>query len=324
MLASVAAAGSYDKVVAMTVTRGFVYFTKVNGSNNPLGLFRVPIDGGAPELVVPVEGEPCNLFRPFAYGNLASDGRYVFGAASESKNCTGYSKHISAYDTNDDTWFQLPVPAVANSKPRVLAPRATLDGGAAWVINPGTYEGPTVLARWSGGPVSTIAFSLPVWVTSFVLAGNDAFVSTRDSGIKTLRYMSLTSSTLSEPETVGPDFRLLGANNNAIFYTPDGTTLSRRDVASGVVTALGAPKPRAGLWVDDDFLYLGPAEGVTSSAAVVMRRPASGGPAVEIYRDDSRRRVDAITADSCNVYWAVGRSYDDGNSQPVAIFARRR
>jgi hypothetical protein len=322
MLAEVGQVGSYDRVVDLTLAQGFVYYTVVNGSNSPVGLFRVSLGGGTPELVVPGQGG-CDSFSPFAYGNLASDGRYVFGADEESVGCSGYSVRVTAYDTTDGTLSQLPTPAGADVEPRVLSPRATAGGGVAWLIDPGTYTGPVSLARWTGGAGSTIVATLPAWAYGFVLAGNVGFVATIASGTRTLHSVSLADGTVTPLETFGTDLQLLAESDDAVFYTADGSKLSRREVASGAVTPLTAPVPDHALWVDHDFLYVDSA-GLhpPSYPAVVTRFPANGGAGKEIYRDDARNGVQAITGDACNVYWVAGRDYN--TPRRPAIFVRRR
>jgi len=322
MLATVGDAASYDRVVDMTVAQGFIYFTVVNGSNSPVGLFRVPVGGGSSQLVVPGQGG-CDSFSPFAYGNLASDGQYVFGADQESIGCAGYSARITAYDAGSDQVFQLGNPAAADSEPRVLAPRALASGGVAWVIDPGTYTGPVVLARWTAGSASTVVAPLPAWTYGFVVAGDVGFVSTVESGTRQLHAVSLSDGGVTALETVSSDFELLAGNDEAVYYTSNGSALSRREVTSGAVSALAVPVPQHARWVDHDFLYVDSA-GVAplSSPAVLTRFPAKGGAGKEIYRDDARNGIQAITGDACNVYWVAGRDYD--TFRAPAIFARRR
>ncbi len=216
-----------------------------------------------------------------------------------------------------------PNPPGADSKPRVLPPRALAGGGAAWVIDPGTYTGPVSVARWNGGTTSTLVAPLPAWTYGFVVAGDTGFATTVDSGTRQLHQVSLLDGTVTPLETVTSDFELLGANDEAIFYTTDGSTLSRRQVATGVVSTLAVPVPEHALWVDNDFLYVDSA-GIAppSTPAVVTRFPAQGGAGKEVYRDDARNGVQAITADACNVYWVAGRDYN-GPRAP-AIFVRRR
>jgi hypothetical protein len=323
ILATVGAIDSYDKVTAMTVARGFVYYAVSNGSNNPVAIFRVPTTGGAASAVIQgVDG--CDSTSPFAYGNLETDGRYLFTPDEEVVGCTGYAGHVTAYDTTNGGLWPLPIPAGADAEPRVLSPRALAGGGVTWAIDPGTYTGPVVVARWTGGPTSTVVATLPEWATGFVMAAGGGFVSTIATGTVTLRAVSFADGTVTPLATFGTEFTLLGSNDQAIFYTPDGSTFARREAGSGAVTSLAVPVPQHAIWVDRDYLYLDSLglEPPTSFPAVVTRMPAGGGAAEEIYRDHGRNGIQAITGDSCNVYWVAGPDYDQHS--PPALFARGR
>jgi hypothetical protein len=312
---------SYEQVTAMAVAQGYVYY-EVGPNTIPTGVYRVPIGGGAPTMVVH-GSSGCDVSSPFAAGSLATDGRYLFGQDEVAIGCTAYPVHVDAYDVTDGTLFELPIPPGADSMPRAVAPQALDGGGAAWMIDPGTYTGPVVLARWTGGPTSTLVASLPSWATGFVVVAGVGFVSTIETGTVTLDAVSLANGTVTALGTFGVDFALYGANDEAIFYTPDGSTLSRREAAGGAVTVLSVPLPVRASWVDRDYFYFDSSEvSPPSFPAIVMRIPAKGGPAKQIYRDDARDGVQAITGDACNVYWVAGPDF--GTKRPPALFARRR
>ena len=291
MLATVGEFAKYDKVTAMTVANGFVYYAVNDGSNNPVAIFRVPTSGGTSSAVIQGQGG-CDVSSPFAYGGLETDGRYLFTPDEEAVGCTGYSARVTAYDTTNGALFQLPIPPGADAEPRAVSPRALAGGGVVWAIDPGTYTGPIVVARWTGGPTSTLVATLSEWATGFVVAGGVGFVSTIATGTVTLDQVSLTDGTVTPLGQFGTDFVLLGANDEAIFYTPEGKTFARREVVSGAVKSLGVPLPLHAMWVDHDYLY-NDSIGVSppSFPAVLTRIPATGGSAKQIFHDASRNGI---------------------------------
>lgn len=319
MLAAIGDYGSDDQVTAMTVARGYVYY-EVGPNAKDYGLFRVPVTGGTPSPILQ-DVSACDTSSPFAVGNLASDGHYVFGRDEEAIGCTGYPVHISAYDTANGALFQLPIPSAADSQPRALSPQALAGGGAAWVIDPGSYTGPAVLARWTGGSASTVVALLPGWATTFVVSAGVAYVTTIAKGKLTLYSASLANGAIDQLGTYGTDFALVGANDEAIFYTPDGSTLSRRDAADGQVSVLPVKLPAHATWVDHDWFYFDE-KTPPDFPAVVMRIPARGGAAREIYRSDTRDGIEAISGDACNVYFVAGPDYKA--QRAPALFVRRR
>jgi hypothetical protein len=195
---------------------------------------------------------------------------------------------------------------------------------SVWVIDSGTYTGPNVVARWTGGQTSSVFASLPEMATGFLLAAGVGFASTIANGTVTLDSVSLTTGAVTSLGKFGTDFRLLGANDVAIFYTPDGNTLARREVGTGAVTALDVPLPLHAMWVDPDFLYTDSFESSPPAnfAAVLTRIPAKGGKAKQIFKDAGRNGIQSITGDACNVYWVTGPDYNQ--QRPPALYVRRR
>jgi hypothetical protein len=322
LLATVGEFSRYDKVTAMVVAGGALFYAVSDGGNDPLAIVRVPI-GGGPVTEVVKGASGCEATSPFAYGPLATDGRLLYTNDEESIGCTGYAVRVTTIDVATGALGSLPFPPGVDAEPRSLFPKALRGGGAAWVVDPGTYTGPVVVAAWTGGPTSRVVATLPAWTTGFERVGDTGFAATIDKGTATLLAVPLAGGAPTALGTFGPKLSLHGANDDALFFTPDGTTLARRDAATGEVTTLAIPLPTHAFHVDRDHVYTDSVgQTPTSFPAVLTRVPAKGGAPEEVWRDDARNGIQAITTDACNVYWVAGPDYDA--SAPPAVFARRR
>jgi hypothetical protein len=320
VLVSIGKPASFDTPTVLTATGSFVYYAVNDESNNPLAIFRAPTTGGSSERIV--EGVPGCASSPFGYGQLVNDGAHLFTPDEEEvSTCAGESLHVTAYDIATGTVTRLPNPPGA--APRyVTQVRAAPGGGALWLLPAVALSpGDTLLARWDGTSSSIVA-DIPAYAFDFVVAAGRAFVRAE----RTLYEVALVEG--RGVMDLGPidemNFQFVGANDTAVFYTPDGTSLVRRDAVSGTEQTLANDVDVSGrfgdsMWADDAWVYFRQTHGADQEA--LARVPASGGP-VEVIYDDTARGVYAVTSDACNVYWLSGPDYD--KNEPSALFARRR
>jgi hypothetical protein len=199
--------------------------------------------------------------------------------------------------------------------------RAAPGGGALWLSVDDDIGGTTWLVQWEGASSAELV-EIPDQAFDFVVSGDRALAV----GRSTLYLVTLAGiPSVSAVATVADEtkFAFVGANATAFFYTEDGTSIERRDAATGDVTTIAtgvgvaAVEPDS-LWADDDWVYVRIDQSGTMFPAALGRVPAAGGPVETIYEDATRDGIQVVTSDACNVYWVAGPAYDA--SDPPALF----
>jgi hypothetical protein len=319
-IATVGEVGQYPRVGSMTVVGPTLYYSVYDGSNSPLALRRVSLAGGTPEDVVAGKGG-CDTSSPLGYGPLVTDGRRVFTTDIASVGCSGYARHVTVYDDATDVLSSLENPAGAGVDRAVMALRALPGGGVAWIVRSLGPE-PGVLAAWDGSGEPRVVAPIPALGMGLLVVGADAFVHHVANGQAALDRVALaTGATTTVATFPAKDFRLVGANDDAIFYTTDGKTLTRRVVATGTTNAVDAEVTGAA-WIDGDDVYFVRQPPPNDFTVHLRRASARGGPSAPVHDDPARNQVQAITGDGCRLVFAVGPDFT--NRKPVAIVRQRR
>lgn len=106
-----------------------------------------------------------------------------------------------------------------------------------------------------------------------------------------------------------------GVSNESLFYTPEGSSIVRRDSAGQETTILEgaalATRPYSGqvpAWVDEAWLNY-------AQANALLRVPSVGG-SLEVLVE-STGIVEAISGDACNLYWL-----ETSSPGPAALMVR--
>ena len=156
--------------------------------------------------------------------------------------------------------------------------------------------------------------SLPEWCWDLQIVGQRVFVI----GAHALYELPIDGGAATEllPVTFGHGSALLAANSTSVFYTLEGTTILRRDVATGMTTTVAAPSQpfleSTTTWADDDYFYFGAGSPIFSG---LMRVPVDGGPVETFW--SAERKIDAVTTVGCNVYWLADTDFP--NAQPPEL-----
>jgi hypothetical protein len=312
------------RATAITVAGSALYFSLNNGSNDPLAIERLATRGGTPTQIL--QGNTGCVSTPFGYGPLVTDGTFLYTPDEEMvTTCTGVASRVTRLDPSTGATVRLPNPNDGHQR-GIAAIRVSLELGVLFLA-PLTFEDPTpppgdtVLARWDGVQTTTLG-SVPGTAFDFVLAAGLAFVQTDHA----LYSMTLDGAgTLTMLRTTGQKFWLAGSTvaGGAIFYSPDGDGIVRRDVGSGTETVLatGAGGNFDGngdlLFADDASVYF-----VQANQNALARVPIGGGPVEVLSPDEQRDGVNGVVTDACSVYWLAAPSFP--LSLPPVIYARAR
>jgi hypothetical protein len=319
-LQSIGSFKSFDRATSITAAGAFVYYEVNDGSNEALAIYETKATGGKATPIV--LGVPGCASSPFGFGDLVTDGRYLYTPDEvEVDLCSGASLDVTAYDLATGALTMLPNPPSPTMR-GLASVRAAPGGGAIWIYTDDMLGDDSWIVRWDGTSTSVIA-QVPDLAFDLVISGDQALVAAD----KSLYLVALSSGEVTSVGSIEfGKFSLAGANATAFFYTPDGVSIDRRDAATGEVTTVVAGTgsqilSSAALWVDDDSVYF-PMGSPTSGGAKLGRVPATGGEATVIYEDAKRDGIDAVTSDGCNVYWVAGIDFD--HSRPSALYARGR
>ncbi len=314
----------FRRPTAITVAGSSLYYSINDGSNDPLSIERLPTTGGAPtEVLAGVTG--CAT-TPFGYGPLVTDGTYLYTPDEEMvTTCTGESMRITRIDPVTGEAITLPNPSDGHIR-GVAGVRASAARGVFWLApvtfqDPSPAPGTTLLVRWDGTSTSMLA-TIAGLAFALVVAGGQAFIQTS----KILYQVPIDGSAApSVVASVGDKFRLAGSNGegDAIFFSPDGATIVRRDVTSGneQILATGAGGNFDGngdaIWTDEAWVYF-----VQASQNGLARVPVTGGDVEVLSPDEMRDGVNGVVTDACNVYWLAAPSFPA--SLPPVVYALAR
>jgi hypothetical protein len=260
-------------------------------------------------------------------GTLAHDEVDLYFRTAPAKSPPG---NVNALPLGGGPAVVLPVTDMSQLQtPGVIDVAATTQRGVLWLVeSDATLAGPSWLTGWDGAKVTTIA-SFPERSVMLVADAKEAFVQT-DTGLYVvslvggastrLRSLPPISSPQGGPQT---NVQLLGLNADALFYSPDGTTIVRLETSSGVESRLvtGALLNSAGTglhngWADSSALYY-----VTENqglAQALVRVDVHGGTPEVIWDDPGNPPTGAVATDACNMYWLTGSSPYTVNGQPMS------
>jgi hypothetical protein len=177
--------------------------------------------------------------------------------------------------------------------------------GLLWLEAPqGSLDGPTALWLWNGIVPALVA---TITEPPLGVAGDakHALVMTRTH----LFDVALPGGSPLAVRTLGVSPRILGWYEGSLFYTPDGSTVVRRDVDAGHEVVLASePDLTEGFvaeghfgWADSQFLYYFTSTG--GNPAALRRVPIDGGAPETLWDDPGHPPAGAVATDACNVYW---------------------
>jgi hypothetical protein len=187
--------------------------------------------------------------------------------------------------------------------------------------------GPSALTHWDGHQQMQIVTTFPEWTVMIVAGADTVFVQTATA----LYQTPLPAGPPARIRSLAPgnvNAQLLGLNDTALFYSPDGTTIVRRDRTSGTEAMLvsgAALLPDVGAghtgWADTTWLYY--VTGLAAAPQSLRRTPVAGGPSEVLWDDPEHPPTGAVTTDACNVYWlAAGAPWSARSSGPTRLMVR--
>lgn len=302
--------------IALTVGSGSVLFDTGEGTVD-----QVPVEEGR------LRGDQISSFPvngKFGGQSLASDSQHVYFADVALQNVVV----VAAVGSPLSGTLENPTPPLDNYVISDIAVGG--DDNVSWLLWCGDVNfacfGSSVLAHWDGAStVSLATLSDPVFdIVGDTLIANTTtvFVLTRTAlvavGLDGSPPMSLQSFTGRD------DRQILGLNDDAIFYSQDGTTIIHHDLASGVETTIasqvalltGAGAGGHHGWADKDWLYF--VTGPPLEGKELRRMPTRGGPSEVIWDAQDHPPTGAVATDACNVYWLTA-SATWSTSQPEQL-----
>jgi hypothetical protein len=288
----------------------FVGAWMVDGPYNGDGFIAsVPVSGGALTNVTGNLDQLANLQR-YAGRDLVQDGVNLYYARPTFSNSTIYFRDL--VESPLAGGFETVIPTPLPNAPIITAIAAG-DPGAVWVVYDERATTASVL-RWDGTTATVLG--------SFDGLGTRAFVVEMKvyiGAVKGLWSAALDGSGLRAVRTWGQGAGLLAANATSVFFTPDGSTVMRRDegsgaestIATGVQFAASGPQftGPAPAFADATALYVATEQGI-------LRVPVNGGaPAIFA----NTKPLQALTGDDCNVYWSVPDPSFSGDALVTAL-----
>ena len=249
-----------------------------------------PPNSSAPAVDGPLVADPTNFYFSGVGGTIGSLQGYL-GAQPLEGGPVSVVKVIASDSVLTDAW-------------------AIPTGGVMWLeTQVGNSAMASALFLWDGSRTTQIA-SLGEAATGLVGNADDAFVMTEAH----LFDVPLAGGAPIMLRPVKPPSQILGWDGEALFYSPDGTSVVRRDVVSGnertLLSGLTLPAHGPGGhngWVDSTSLYY-----VTDTSAdvpaVLNRIGVDGGTPEAIWSDTTHPPLGAVATDACNIYWAVASS----------------
>lgn len=321
---------------ALVVANGSALFHTGETDGTPTNgvVDQVPIVQGGPRddrlTSFPANGE-------YGFGSpLVTDGQYVYFLAGSGPQ-GGFQRVIAAPLNGASPARTLDNPAHAT--PYFISGLAAAgDRGVSWVLYHWTFGGSSVLAHWDGASTRSVAtFDKDQDATvgdSLAANATTMFVLTR----KALVAVALDGSTQKPLQSFagGAGTQILGLNAQAIFYSVDGTSIVRHDLASGAETIIAG---RVALlswsvhhhgWADEDWLYFVTGDTVKGNdqGRELRRVSVSDGQMEVMWDAHDRPPTGVVATDACNVYWLTARApwNDAGASRngPCILMVQRK
>lgn len=294
---------------ALTIANEHLYygvFVQCGEPNGTGDIRRVPLAGGMPEDV-----DSGN----YDYGPIVHDTTNLYVPKVVTTPGTSWHAGVAALPLVGGAAKILMSPSPQPGPLYVTDLWASDATGAVWLFSTGSPSDPTLLARSDGAGPGLVA-SIPGWAFELVVAGEQVFVHATHA----LYSVPLAGGPATELRPLTLDAALLGVTASAVFFTPDGTSIVRREVATGAETTLttGASihtavfANRVASWVDETGVYFGEGE--------MLKRVGLDGGAPEVLASETGRQVQAITSDGCDVYWGVTAS----GSAPAEVRVRSK
>jgi hypothetical protein len=182
--------------------------------------------------------------------------------------------------------------------------------GVLWLRLEGTFmDGTMSLVRWDGASTTTLAsFVLDADAeTSLAVSATEAFVLTH-SGLYAVPLDGGAAAKLRDvPAASFP--QIVAIDESWLFYSPEGTSIVRRDLASeeeitlAEGLALEAQVSGTRGWADATWLYFATGDPQSFGPAKLLRMSVVGGAAETLWDVPDRHPTGAVATDACNVYW---------------------
>lgn len=321
---------SYYPGAALTVTTDHVYFdTGVVLGTARSGISRVAIAGGAPDAAT-VTVFPTN--SDYFAGPLAQDGTDLYFPSAPSQGMPGEfnTENVLAESLEGGPLRMLAHPVQPT---RALVNDLSTNGtrGVFWLEWNGQSTDSSRLAHWDGSKLTTVSsFSEPA--ATLAVDADRAFVAT-SLALYAVPLSAGPSAIHSVLREDGNPPQLLGLNGDALFYSPDATSIVRRELVSGAETtlvtgaalALDYPAARRQGFADSAWLYY--AAGPSGRPRTLFRVKVGGGPPEVIWDDPNRPPTGAVATDACNIYWLTASApWDSGGgiNGPSLLMARAK
>jgi hypothetical protein len=290
-------------------------FVELTAGGRPQAIDRVPLQGGTPEGVI-AGMNACPSTSPFgAETPIVTDGATLYMIDTTlSATCQGASPSVSTYDLATRTLGTVPSPAGTGSL-NVDALRATTQPGVYYLTGSEFDPSTSVLVHWDG-TTSTVIANLPEWCWDLQIVGERIIVM----GAHALYELPIDggAATALLPVTFAHGAALLAANSTSVFYTLDGTTILRRNVATDATTTVATPAEPSltsvRTWADDEYFYFGAGSPVPSG---LLRVPVDGGPIETFW--SAVRQINAVTTVGCSVYWLGGTDFPNGRPPELLV-----
>lgn len=251
----------------------------------------VPTAGGTLSYVTGSPDDPANL-KHYAGGDLVQDGTSLYYARPTLYGSTVHYPDLVARPIAGGLETVIPNPLPGAPTMTVTA-IAALDPGAVWVVT--TPNVPTAwLLRWDGAS-TTVLGSFADSGSRVVVVGRTVFVG----GGLHLWKASLDGGGVSDAGATWAEqgAQLLAGNDRSVFYTPEGRSIHRRDVDTGIDTRI-APSTSPGQWA---YAPGTPAYADSTALYVAgLRVPVDGSPWTVFVDAD----LQALAGDACNIYLA--------------------
>jgi hypothetical protein len=177
-------------------------------------------------------------------------------------------------------------------------------------------DGTMLLARWDGTSTTTLGSFTPAPETFLAASATEAFVLTGGAlygvpleGGATMKLRDLPSTASAQ---------ILGVNEESLFYSPEGTSIVRRALASGDEITLVDGIDLVGQffgggshgWADATSLYFATGDPQFFGPTKLSRIGVAGGATETLWNVVDRHPTGAVATDVCNVYWLAASAAD--------------
>jgi hypothetical protein len=234
-------------------------------------------------------GQPANL-KHYAGGDLAQDGTSLYYARPTLLGTTVSFPDLVARPIAGGPETVIPNPLGAATTTTVTAVAAA-SPGAVWAVHTQSTP-PAWLLRWDGA-TTTVLGSFEDYGEKVVVVGTTAYVG----GFQHIWKAAFDGGGVNDANhTWDSGAALLAANDEAVFFTPEGRSVVRRDVTTGIESRIATGVPfgqNPAAYADATALYV-------ATKQSNLRIPVGGGPWTNLHGDPAY----ALAGDTCNLYLA--------------------